>query len=213
MSRDTLILSILGLLLGPVINRLSTAIPEWLGQINDDARQVRRWPGWEGIISIECGLILALMPLLIADPSSPVLNLRTVFCWALVLLALINARSMRLPNLITLPLLAVGVLVSIAGFGAPIRASLLGAALGYAWLWVLNQVSVVMTGSESLRQGDMTLLAAIGAWLGFTALPFIMVSASILEIGWRAVRRSHRHKPVSFGPMLCIATIGLSGLL
>lgn len=200
-------LSIFGLLLGPVIYRLSTTIPEWLEQRYDDECLIRRWPRWEALICIECSLVLALMPLLVAQPSQPAHGLSIVFYWTLVLLALIDARSMLLPDLITLPLLVAGIFASIAGFGPPLGECLLGAMLGYSLLWVLNRASLTMNGTEGIGQGDMKLLAAIGAWQGYTTLPNLLVAASALGLFWGLVRRAMRNEPFPFGPMLCAAGI------
>ena len=205
MSNFGLTLSILGLLLGPVIYRLSTTIPEWLEQRYDDESLIRRWPRWEALICIECSLVLALMPILVAQPSQTAHGLSIVFCWTLVLLALIDARSMLLPDLITLPLLLGGIFASFCGLSLPLGECLLGAALGYSLLWILNRASLVMKGTEDIGQGDMKLLAAIGAWQGYATLPTILVFASVLGLLWGVARRAKRHEPFPFGPMLCIA--------
>jgi len=207
MTDISLAYSCLGLLLGPIINRLSTATPAWVAKDYDDSCLVKTWPQWEPLISIECGLILALIPLLISNLGPSAYGLKIAFCWTLVLLAMIDARSMLLPDILTLPLLVLGILASNIGYSVPISYALIGASTGYSMLWLLNRISILLNGAEGMGQGDMKLLAAIGAWQGYMALPTILVVASTLGVCWGLARRTPRSEPFPFGPMLCFSGI------
>jgi leader peptidase (prepilin peptidase) / N-methyltransferase len=94
-----------------------------------------------------------------------------LFTWALIALSLIDFDHKLLPDSITLPLLWLGLLLSLGALFTDMRASIIGAAAGYLSLWSVYQVFRLVTGKEGMGFGDFKLLAAIGAWLGWQALP------------------------------------------
>jgi leader peptidase (prepilin peptidase) / N-methyltransferase len=139
-----------------------------------------------------------------------------VFTWSFVALTFIDIDHQLLPDVVTLPLLWLGLLLSLwapqAG-GAPIpvdmRSSILGAVAGYLSLWSVYHVFRLLTGKEGMGYGDFKLLAAIGAWLGWQMLlPTILVSAlvgAIIGIAALMVQGKDRSTPIPFGPFLAAA--------
>jgi leader peptidase (prepilin peptidase)/N-methyltransferase len=126
--------------------------------------------------------------------------------WALIALAFIDLEHFLLPDRITLPLLAVGLLVNtIGGFTDPLSA-LIGAVSGYGILWAVYHAYRALTGREGFGYGDFKLLGALGAWLGWQLLPLvILLSAGVgaaIGITLILLRRHQRSEPLPFGPFL-----------
>ncbi len=102
-----------------------------------------------------------------------------LFGWGLLLLALLDIEHFWLPDRVTLPLLALG-LGFAAATGMPSLAdSLIGAAVGFAVLFLIGLGYRALRGRDGLGGGDSKLLAAIGAWLGWAMLPFVLLLASL----------------------------------
>ena len=90
--------------------------------------------------------------------------------WALIALTFIDVDHQLLPDIITLPLLWLGLLVSLANLqvgGSPlfadVRSAVIGAAAGYLSLWLVFHLFRLLTGKEGMGYGDFKLLAALGA--------------------------------------------------
>ena len=82
---------------------------------------------------------------------------------------------MLLPDQLTLPLLWGGLLFNLAGGFVPLADGVVGAMAGYLVLWSLYWAFKLLTGKEGMGYGDFKLLAALGAWLGWQALPWILL--------------------------------------
>ena len=139
--------------------------------------------------------------------------IKSLLILALIYLAYIDWRTFRLPNIITLPLIAFGLIfnwLSSAQFATP-SSAMLGAILGYGSLWTLNTGYRLLKKRNGIGMGDAKLLAALGAWLGWTTLPSILLIASIMGLlGGVALLKWHRHQinqAFPFGPFLAIAGI------
>ncbi len=132
-----------------------------------------------------------------------------VFCWALLALTVIDLRTQLLPDILTLPLLWLGLLVNLDGRFAPLSSAVLGAAVGYGAFWLMFQTFRLLTGKEGMGFGDFKLLAAICAWLGIGALLPVILISSILGAGVGILMllsgRLSRDKPMPFGPYLAVA--------
>jgi len=129
-----------------------------------------------------------------------------VLTWALIALAFIDLEHFLLPDQITLPLLAVGLLVNaIGGFTDPLSA-LIGAVSGYGILWAVYHAHRALTGREGFGYGDFKLLGALGAWLGWQLLPLVILLSAgvgaIIGIALILLRRHQRSEPLPFGPYL-----------
>ena len=133
----------------------------------------------------------------------------------LIALAVIDARTMLLPDALTLPLLWLGLLLNLEPLFAPLPDAVLGAALGYGVLWLVYWLFRLMTGKEGVGHGDFKLFAALGAWLGWQCLPAVLLGAAVLgaAVGLAGVvsGRHGRDQPIPFGPYLAIA--GMLALL
>ncbi|WP_353432510.1 A24 family peptidase [Polynucleobacter sp. MWH-UH23A] len=142
--------------------------------------------------------------------------LKVVLITALIFLAYIDLHSFQLPNSITIPMIAVGLIFNTiggllyAGFASPLN-SLLGAIIGYALLWNLDQAYFQIKKQHGVGLGDAKLLSALGAWLGIEAIPSILLIASISgAIGgvlWLRYQKQNIHTAFPFGPFLAFAGI------
>ena len=137
------------------------------------------------------------------------LLLALVFVWGLLALTVIDMNTMLLPDQLTLPLLWLGLLLNINGMFAPLPDAVIGAAVGYLSLWSIYHGFRLLTGKEGMGYGDFKLLAALGAWMGWQALPGIILLSSlvgaILGIAMLLARGKDKNTPMPFGPYLAIA--------
>lgn len=139
-----------------------------------------------------------------------------VLTWALIALTMIDYDHKLLPDSITLPLLWLGLLLSLAHgetgatrlFIEPATA-IGGAAAGYLSLWSVYQVFKLATGKEGMGFGDFKLLAALGAWLGWQALPLIIILSAVVGaiVGGALMMLTSRGREtaIPFGPFLAAA--------
>ncbi|MFM1928100.1 MAG: hypothetical protein RIR28_683 [Pseudomonadota bacterium] len=145
------------------------------------------------------------------------LALALVFAGFLVSLSAIDIEHYILPDSLTLSLLWLGLLANTAGAFVPIESAVWGAAFGYASLWLIHHAFLWIRKKEGLGYGDFKLLAAIGAWLGVEALPWILFGAACLGavvgvVGILAFKRD-QDSPLPFGPFLSAAGFGALLLL
>ncbi|WP_249938870.1 prepilin peptidase [Tenebrionicola larvae] len=130
-------------------------------------------------------------------------------CWLLIALACIDLEHMLLPDVLTLSLLWLGLLANLQGNIVPLADAVIGAMAGWLALWGVYQVFLLFTGREGLGYGDFKLLAALGAWCGWQALPALLLCASISGLVWmgglRLAGRIQRAQAFPFGPSLALA--------
>lgn len=134
------------------------------------------------------------------------------FCAVLLLLARIDARTHLLPDVLTQPLLWLGLLWHAAGLGErSLELAVWGAAAGYIVLWLPAGLLGAWLGKTLMGHGDFKLSAAIGAWLGCWALPFVWLLActsSMLIVALSACFGGRRlREPMPFGPGLALGGI------
>ncbi|MES2956370.1 MAG: A24 family peptidase [Pseudomonadota bacterium] len=139
------------------------------------------------------------------------------FAAALVALALIDWDTTLLPDDITLPLLWAGLIVAVLGWNPTVSLSnaLWGAVAGYLSLWLVYWVFKLVTGKEGMGYGDFKLFAALGAWMGWSALvPIILMASVIGALVGIAMKFSSGLREggyVPFGPFL--AGAGLTAMV
>lgn len=135
--------------------------------------------------------------------------LALVFTWALIALTMIDFDHQLLPDDITLPLLWIGLLANSFGTLVPLKDAVWGAALGYLLLWGVYWLFKLITGKEGMGYGDFKLLAALGAWLGWQALPVVIILSSlvgaVVGIVLIVALGRDRNVPIPFGPYLAAA--------
>jgi leader peptidase (prepilin peptidase)/N-methyltransferase len=138
-----------------------------------------------------------------------------LFTWAMIALTFIDLDTFFLPDSITLPLLWLGLLFNINATFVSLSSAVIGAVAGYLSLWSVYWAFKWATGKEGMGYGDFKLLAAIGAWLGWTMLPLTILLSSLVgaAIGIVLIVFAGRGRsvPIPFGPYLAIA--GMIALL
>jgi len=129
-----------------------------------------------------------------------------LFTWCMIALAAIDIDTQLLPDSITLPLLWAGLLFNLRGTLVDLQSAVIGAVAGYLVLWLVYWAFKFATGKEGMGFGDFKLLAAIGAWLGWKMLPFVILASSFVGaaagIGLMILARRGRDVPIPFGPYL-----------
>jgi leader peptidase (prepilin peptidase)/N-methyltransferase len=132
-----------------------------------------------------------------------------VLTWGLISLAMIDFDTQLLPDSITLPLLWLGLLLSLLGLLTDSESAILGAAFGYLSLWSVFHLFRLLTGKEGIGRGDFKLLALLGAWMGWAQLPQIIllsaVSGAVIGLLLIVLRGHDREIPIPYGPHLAIA--------
>ncbi len=140
-------------------------------------------------LTIQAGLYLLLVYLLIA-------------------LFIIDIKNQLLPDLLTLPLMWVGFLYQMQ-FG-DLSAGVIGAMSGYLLLWSLYWAFKLLRNKEGMGYGDFKLTAALGAWLGWQQLPYLLLLASLFAIGYFLLATQYKtNQAFAFGPFLISAFVML----
>lgn len=129
-----------------------------------------------------------------------------IFIWALIALTFIDFDTQLLPDNITLPLLWVGLFFNLQSMFVPLHTAVIGALAGYLSLWGVYWLFKLITGKEGMGYGDFKLLAAIGAWLGWTMIPLVIILSSavgaVVGIILIVLAKQGRSVPIPFGPYL-----------
>ncbi|BEU22699.1 A24 family peptidase [Paraburkholderia caribensis] len=127
-------------------------------------------------------------------------------CATLLAMSAIDIDTHLLPDSMTLPLLWAGLIVNFNTVFASLHDAVIGAIAGYLALWCVHWVFKIVRGVEGMGYGDFKLLAALGAWLGWAALPQIILIAAVtgavvgLVATW--IGRMRFEEPLPFGPFL-----------
>jgi prepilin signal peptidase PulO-like enzyme (type II secretory pathway) len=160
------------------------------------------------ITEIVTGLLFCALALYQPYPAPLLFSL--IFSAALIVLSLIDWRHFILPDVVTLPLLWLGLLYHLLFDHQGLSAAVTGALLGWLFLWLLYWGFLAAYRQEGIGYGDIKLFAALGAWCGWQALPLIATLASLsglmLFTYAHSVKKTvgaHCRQP--FGPCLSIA--------
>ena len=155
-----------------------------------------------------CGAIVACMAAARFGPGAEAAG-AALLGWGLLAVSAIDVETRLLPDSITLPLLWLGLAFNLFDTFVPLHEGVIGAMAGYLSLRIVYHGFKRLTGREGMGYGDFKLLAALGAWLGWTAIPFILVLASLAGTiaGLSLVMRGQasRDTPLPFGPYLAAA--------
>ena len=129
--------------------------------------------------------------------------------WAFIALTFIDFDHQLLPDDITLPFLWLGIAVNLFGLFTSLGSSVIGAMAGYLSLWAVYHLFRLLTRKEGMGYGDFKLLAVVGAWLGWQALPITILLSSlvgaVVGVALIVLRRQGRDVPIPFGPYLASA--------
>lgn len=137
-----------------------------------------------------------------------------VFFALLLAMAVIDHETTYLPDALTLPLIALGLLVNMPHWPSvnftPLPDALIGATLGYLVFWLIDVAYKKLRGRDGLGRGDAKLLCGLGAWLGWYTLPFIVFISALLALATilasgKAGAQINAQTQIPFGPFLALA--------
>ncbi|MEL7401637.1 MAG: A24 family peptidase, partial [Pseudomonadota bacterium] len=139
----------------------------------------------------------------------PELAFTLLLTWTLISLTMIDIDHQLLPDSMTLPLMWLGIVANLNGVFVSLEEAVLGAIFGYLSLWSVYWLFKLLTGKEGMGFGDFKLLAALGAWMGWQALPLIIILSSlvgaVIGIAGILIMGRDRNVAIPFGPYLAIA--------
>lgn len=157
--------------------------------------------------------------------------------WGLLALSMADARFRILPDMLTWPLMALGLAVNSVDAIVPLGQAVIGCVAGYLLLFSFNCLYYALAGREGIGGGDLKLLALLGAWGGWRALPLTLMVSSLCVVlffllglalkskghkgaegadankerngwNWREVRQGLKAE-LPFGPPLALAGFGV----
>ncbi|MEO6301502.1 MAG: A24 family peptidase [Paracoccaceae bacterium] len=122
-------------------------------------------------------------------------------------IAIVDFRQHRIPDWASLPLIGIGLAISgmVSGIALPER--LIGTGVSFLLLWGIGEAYFRWRNEEALGIGDAKLFAAAGAWLGWTALPAVMLIATTMGLAFAALRPGRGQKRLAFGPWLAAGLV------
>ena len=132
--------------------------------------------------------------------------------YSLIALTFIDFDCQLLPDQITLPGLWLGLLFNLSNTFCTLQEAVLGAAAGYLSLWLVYQGFKWATGKEGMGFGDFKLLAMLGAWFGWMALPgLVLISSAVgAVVGIMLILLGRpRDEAIAFGPYLALAGLAV----
>ncbi len=168
--------------------------------------------GWRYLTLELLGITVAITATLHFGPSSSAVA-SMWFGWILLALLFIDLEHRLLPDQLTYILLWSGLIINQWGLFTTPSGALFGAAAGYLVLWSIFHLYKMVTGREGMGGGDLKLLAALGAWCGWTLLPQILLVASLcgllVTVPWILLKKESSYPllltAIPFGPFLAVA--------
>jgi len=170
-------------------------------------------------LAVEIGaLAVAAWAAACLPPSQ--LAIGCLYGWTLLTLAAIDLRRGILPDALTLPLGAAGLLLAACDPAADLPARLFGALAGGGAFYAVRELHWYLRRREGLGLGDVKLLAAVGAWVSWDGLPSVVLLASLLGLGFAVMgttggEETKLEDRLPFGPCLCFSSwvVWVHGLL
>ncbi len=134
-----------------------------------------------------------------------------IFVYILISLCFIDLDNLLLPDLLTIPLIWIGLFVNSFDVFVNLIDAVYGAIFGYLILWFVFWIFKLFTGKNGFGYGDFKLLSALGAWLGWVNLPMIILISSLLGsvvgLALLTSKKITKDTLIPFGPYLIIATL------
>lgn len=119
-----------------------------------------------------------------------------------------DLREFRIPDSLNFMLVISG-LIHAAVLEDALINNLIGAAAGYLFLAVWGEVYFRLREREGLGLGDAKLFAGAGAWLGWQALPLVLLVAALGGLAYALVTRKRGRDKIAFGPFIALAIVSI----
>lgn len=213
-----MLLNLFALILSPFAGRLAGSLALRIsdaaepGQTTLDGQSRRMIPSGRWPLTELAAVSLTIWIVFLTDDAIAILSCGLML-W-LLCLSLVDIRTYLLPDVMTLPLIPAGLLVAFLLSPESLSAHAIGAVLGWGIFALVGLFFVKFRGQIGLGGGDAKLLAGAGAWLGWEALPSVIVIAAIAGLVYAGAlmlsgKSVHRGTPIPFGPFLAIAFLGV----
>ena len=140
----------------------------------------------------------------------PLLGVRLVFVAVMIVLCVIDLQTKILPDVITVPGVAVG-LVSSCFLEPGWTSSLVGMVAGGGILWAVGRVYFLIRGQHGMGMGDVKMLAMIGAFLGWQSMLIALLLASLLGsavgVAMIMLRQGGMQSALPFGSFMAVSAL------
>ena len=134
-----------------------------------------------------------------------------LFCAAMVVITFIDLEHFIIPDVISLPGIAIGFVVSFFIPRLGWQGSLLGILAGGGSLYLVATLYHLFTGKEGMGGGDIKLLAMMGAFFGWKAVPFIIFTSSlvgsVIGVTVMLIQKKDSKLAIPFGPFLALGAL------
>ena len=164
-----------------------------------------RYPAIEALTGVMLVLLLHRFGLSLA------LGVYTAFVAALIVVSFIDLDHQIIPDVISLPGIVLGLVVSALGQGPPLLDSVVGVLVGGGILYAVAVGYHAWTGREGMGGGDIKLLAMIGAFLGWRGVLITLIIGSftgaVVGTSLIVARRAESRIPIPFGPFLALGAV------
>jgi leader peptidase (prepilin peptidase) / N-methyltransferase len=104
------------------------------------------------------------------------------FGWQLLALAALDAGHYWLPDRLTGLLAVSGLAFGAVGLGIDLPSRLIGGVVGFAGLFAISWLYRRVRGRDGMGGGDPKMLGAIGCWMGWQSVPYILIGASMIGL-------------------------------
>jgi leader peptidase (prepilin peptidase)/N-methyltransferase len=128
-----------------------------------------------------------------------------VFGWLLLALGAIDLAAFWLPDRLVAVLALAGLASGAAGLSPAWPERLTGGAAGFGTLWLVAALYRRLRGRMGLGGGDPKLFGAIGLWLGWRALPGVLLAACVVGLVWAVAARMRADSRLPLGTLLVVA--------
>ncbi len=157
------------------------------------------------VFSVIFTIILTILPIYMWEVSFKAFA-AMVFFYGLIVLTLVDIKLQLLPNIITYPLIVLGIGCNSLGIFTDLESALIGAFAGYFSLWAVNMIFYLVRKKQGMGYGDFKLFSAIGAWVGWQLLPLVILLSSVVGVLCVIILAGLSRKKVAqripFGPYL-----------
>lgn len=145
----------------------------------------------------------------LSQPDLPSAAFTALLGWQLILIAVVDVENFWLPDALTLPLLATGLIAAAILPTGSLLHSAIGVVAGFLGLWLLAFAYRGLRKRDGLGGGDPIFLAAGGAWVAWIGLPSVLLWASVAALSLVAGRLVLGRKVsgqdrLPFGPFLAL---------
>lgn len=132
-----------------------------------------------------------------------------VYLWLLIALTGIDFDTQLLPDRLVFPLGMMGIAINTQSVFTSPASAMLGGLLGFLSFWSVAKIYAIIKKQDGMGAGDFKLLGAIGAWLGVSMLPFLILTSAVLGavVGLVLIKMRGESRAFAFGPYIAIAGV------